>query len=211
MVTVVLESGWGLGPRSWDAVVTRLEGIPVVHGARAAPRGPLVLAGHSLGGLRARIFAAEHPSRVAGVVLIEASHEDQEERLAAVVPAELRARVEALRASASAEPVDWPSLAAAARAAGTLGDRPLVVVTGGKWEDAEVIAVDPTFTSSLMDLLMYEIAAHPVWREVQRDLLRLSTRARRLVSPRAGHGILAEDPEVVAAAIRAVVDEVGVD
>lgn len=38
--------------------------------------GPCILVGHSLGGLYARYFAARHPERVAGLVLVEPGHED---------------------------------------------------------------------------------------------------------------------------------------
>ena len=37
---------------------------------------PFILAGHSFGGLLVRIYAGLHPDEVAGVVLIDASHED---------------------------------------------------------------------------------------------------------------------------------------
>ena len=38
--------------------------------------GPLVLVGHSLGGAYVQFFAATHPDRVAGVVLVDATHEE---------------------------------------------------------------------------------------------------------------------------------------
>lgn len=44
---------------------------------RARVTGPYVLVGHSLGGLIVRQFAAEHPSDVAGVVMLDAAHPDQ--------------------------------------------------------------------------------------------------------------------------------------
>jgi pimeloyl-ACP methyl ester carboxylesterase len=44
--------------------------------ARALP-GPYVLAGHSLGGHYVRAFAAAHPDEIAGVVLVDPSHEHQ--------------------------------------------------------------------------------------------------------------------------------------
>ncbi|MET9919724.1 alpha/beta fold hydrolase [Streptomyces sp. NPDC006435] len=41
---------------------------------------PYVLVGHSVGGLLIRGFAAEHPTEVAGLVFVDASHPDQFER-----------------------------------------------------------------------------------------------------------------------------------
>ncbi|MEU4251822.1 alpha/beta hydrolase [Amycolatopsis sp. NPDC026612] len=45
-------------------------------------RGPLVLVGHSYGGMLLRAFAQRHPDRVAGVVLVDAAHPEQLERSA---------------------------------------------------------------------------------------------------------------------------------
>jgi pimeloyl-ACP methyl ester carboxylesterase len=46
--------------------------------ARARVKPQYVLVGHSLGGLMARVYAAEYPEQVAGMVLIEATHEDNQ-------------------------------------------------------------------------------------------------------------------------------------
>jgi pimeloyl-ACP methyl ester carboxylesterase len=42
----------------------------------AGVAGSCILVGHSLGGLYARFFAARHPERIAGLVLVEPGHED---------------------------------------------------------------------------------------------------------------------------------------
>lgn len=46
----------------------------------AGARAPYVLVGHSSGGTIVRTFAARHPAQTAGLVLVDASHEEQFER-----------------------------------------------------------------------------------------------------------------------------------
>jgi pimeloyl-ACP methyl ester carboxylesterase len=43
--------------------------------------GPYILVGHSLGGINARLYASRYPDEVAGIVLVDSSHEDQVEKL----------------------------------------------------------------------------------------------------------------------------------
>ncbi|MBP6869280.1 alpha/beta hydrolase [Candidatus Babeliales bacterium] len=47
----------------------------------AGVQGPYILVGHSLGGINVRLFASKYPDEVAGVVLVDSSHEDQLDRL----------------------------------------------------------------------------------------------------------------------------------
>ena len=88
-----------------------------------------------------------------------------------------------------------PDLDNAARQAGSLGERPLVVLTAGEyWAPAglEKEAAD----------------YHEVWVEhLQASLARLSTRGRQVVVD-AHHNIGDEAPETVVAAVRQVVDQV---
>src|SRR5919112_2869137 len=44
---------------------------------RSGNAGPVVLVGASIAGFDVRLFASDHPDRVAGLVLVDASHEDQ--------------------------------------------------------------------------------------------------------------------------------------
>jgi pimeloyl-ACP methyl ester carboxylesterase len=46
----------------------------------AGEKGPYVLVGHSMGGYDVRVYTAQYPDDVAGVILVDASHEDQELR-----------------------------------------------------------------------------------------------------------------------------------
>jgi pimeloyl-ACP methyl ester carboxylesterase len=44
--------------------------------AAARVKGPYVLVGHSIGGLIARVYAEQYPAEVAGLVLLDPTHED---------------------------------------------------------------------------------------------------------------------------------------
>lgn len=52
----------------------------------AAIHGPYILVGHSYGGMNVRLFAASHPSEVAGLVLVDPSHEDLGRDIGALDP-----------------------------------------------------------------------------------------------------------------------------
>ena len=43
--------------------------------------GPYLLVGHSFGGINIRTFAARYSDEVSGIILVDSSHEDQEERI----------------------------------------------------------------------------------------------------------------------------------
>jgi pimeloyl-ACP methyl ester carboxylesterase len=52
----------------------------------AGVTGPLVLVGHSLGGLESLLFADRHPDRVVGMVLVDPSTPDQDKKLSEAAP-----------------------------------------------------------------------------------------------------------------------------
>jgi pimeloyl-ACP methyl ester carboxylesterase len=51
----------------------------------AGEKGPYILVGHSMGGYNIRVYTGQYPSDVAGMVLVDASHEDQELRAPASI------------------------------------------------------------------------------------------------------------------------------
>ncbi|MCK0112722.1 alpha/beta hydrolase [Ornithinimicrobium sp. F0845] len=75
--------GWsqpGPEPRSIDQIVTELGTLL----DNADEEGPFVLVGHSFGGLTMLAFAQANPEDTAGVVLVDSSHPNQGQALAAV-------------------------------------------------------------------------------------------------------------------------------
>ncbi len=69
--------GWsdpGPMPRTMRQIVSELHaGLK-----KAGVKGPIVFVGQSLGGVLARLYAVQYPKDVAGVVLVDSTHEDTE-------------------------------------------------------------------------------------------------------------------------------------
>ena len=234
--------GWseaGPFPRTSAAIARDLHELLV----RARVPAPYVLAGHSFGGLTARVYTGLYPTEVAGLVLIEAAHEDEPLRAPprfigpkpprllwrplhllfmaaarvgiirlmtpkAPLPTDPAQRtrdqiVEALRhrplfiATTNSSGLLAPDSYAEARAAGGLGDRPLIVLTRG-----QPFGHDPD------PIIERELSTYfQVWvHDLQAQLARLSTRGRQIIVENSGHGIPEEAPSEVAAAIRLVVE-----
>jgi pimeloyl-ACP methyl ester carboxylesterase len=167
--------------------------------------GPLVLVGHSIGGIYLRTYAALHMDRVAGMVLVDSSHETQgkvipgclspkDRVLAALTLPQLIIRSREWRGggdrrSCVAEFRMFKRLSAAdmALARGALGDRPLIVVTRGP-------------VSEDQPGRLWE-----AWYELQQDLALLSANSRHVVSASPEHYLNEGDPDLVVSAIREVV------
>jgi pimeloyl-ACP methyl ester carboxylesterase len=168
--------------------------------AAAAVPGPYVLVGHSLGGLFVRLYAYTYPDEVAGMVLVDATHEDNFARLEELVGPELWAaftdQFEQAVAQGVLEPVDLADLAAqvkAARSASPLRPMPLVVLSHTRAPDAGPL---PDWPVAAEDRL---------WHELQDDLAGLVPNSRHVAAERSGHYIQQDRPDLVIAAIRDVV------
>jgi pimeloyl-ACP methyl ester carboxylesterase len=216
---VVLEAGLTGDLRTWDRVVPRLptdatvcaydranvgasDPAPTPRTAsdaaadleavlEAVGAGPYVLVGFSFGGLIVQLFAAEHPDDVAGIVLVESNHPDEtrqfEEHLTPTQIAEDREQ-----AQANPEGIDVFGSFDEVRAAGTLPAVPLVVVTStaaGDWP--------PGWDPAVFDKLR---------SEQQTDLAQRVPGGTQVFAQGSGHDVPADRPDIVADAIRTVLD-----
>jgi pimeloyl-ACP methyl ester carboxylesterase len=208
-------------PRDADTVSRQL--LQALHHVGAKP--PYVLTGHSLGGTYAELFAAHHRDAVAGLVLLDSTHPDHLQpslglrlvvgslRVLAVaadlglvnlyllafgglpddgLPAEIVAVNRSfyrtgkdVRATAS-ELQMAPHLFAHAARVKDLGDLPLLVVTAGARTEAP-----------------------RVWMDRQRQLAKLSRRARHLTLPDANHDSLLAHREHARTVADAILDLYG--
>ncbi len=196
--------GWSDAiPNKWRTSQDIAKDLHTLLTAAKVP-GPYVLVGHSVGGLNARVYAGLYPDEVAGVVLVDATHPDRKSKLLAALPAESPDEDENIKAvreniiaedtdpSFNGERMDPVASAAQARAAGTLGDKPLVVLT----RSPKAYAQNPIMRHFL----------EPAWQELQRDLARLSSNSTHKVAAKAGHFISVDEPQLVIDAIRQVID-----
>jgi D-alanyl-D-alanine carboxypeptidase len=187
--------------------VTAQDAVDDLHDLLTAAHvpGPYVLVGHSLGGLINRLYASAYPDEVVGLVLIDASHEEQHARLEALVSPELWQAYQGMMANAlNIEEVDLDASfvqVREARAAAPLRPMPLVVVSAGAAEDPSVI---PTFFPP-----GWPVEVMPqLHRELQADLVALVPNGRQTIAQQSGHYVHQSEPELVVEAIRDVVDAV---
>jgi pimeloyl-ACP methyl ester carboxylesterase len=173
--------------------------------------GPYVLVGHSAGGLMVRLYASTYPEEVVGMVPVDATHEDVwlefKQRLSPGQWAEFEALTVTNRELQDAYPEAerlWtaplerdPSTTHVrqARAAFPLHPMPLVVLSHG----IPFAAPFPCWPSDTLE---------PTMLALQEDLARLVPNARHIVASRSGHDIHRDQPELVIAAIREVVEAV---
>jgi pimeloyl-ACP methyl ester carboxylesterase len=166
--------------------------------SRAGINAPYVLVGHSLGGMNVRLYASKYPKEVTGLVLVDSTHEDENDRMLALLPPEMlkNAKPEDLIIR-TAEDIDFNRSIAQVRAANWHRDIPLVVLTRGSAtlnpSDYAVPSLAPKFEQ--------------VRLELQKELVSRSSRGRQIIADKSGHNIHRDQPELVVEAIRQVVRE----
>ena len=163
-----------------------------------------MLVGHSLGGLFVRLYAATYPDEVVGLVLVDAWSERLKDELTpeqwetyvgfnSMLPPQMAVYPEY-------ETLDFAAASATMRAAAAahpLGPIPLVVIAKGQ-----------PFGLKAEDLGFPPEALERAWRAAQEGLATLSPRAHFEVAEESAHYVQLQQPDLVIAAIRQVVEAV---
>ncbi len=170
--------------------------------------GQYVLVGFSVGGYITRLYTNSHPDEVAGMVLFDSSHEDQNARFLAALSDQTGDDCQELKnyRTQLAGPhriplnpeinLDFDASAAEVRAVEkNLGSLPLIVLTAGRseWPDC----FQPEIRQQLDE----------AWLDMQDDLANLSQNSTHLIAKESNHNF-AEQPQMVIDAIQQVVNAV---
>jgi pimeloyl-ACP methyl ester carboxylesterase len=172
---------------------------------RLAIAPPYILVARSYGSLIARLYTSLYPTEVAGLVLVDGTHEQQVKRFGTVdsnYPRQFRQYFDSVLAhkTAGAEAAEIRETVAI-QAAGTvpglrpLPDLPIAVLTSMQ-SDESAPYVNGT------------ARGHEVWRALHDEWFRRSRDGIHIETSHSGHGIQDDEPALVAMAIRFVLDRV---
>lgn len=159
--------------------------------------GPYLLVGHSFGGLIARLYAAQYPREVVGLILLDVPHPELALRELQLLPPPSPHEPAALTTFRNTITAEWSNpfsncegfdIAASAAqvlASGHLGNLPLVVITAGKdeWEEG--------FPPEIARALEQD------WMHMQQELLGLSTNSTHIIASESTHAIQECQPDLV--------------
>ncbi|QHJ69600.1 alpha/beta fold hydrolase [Planococcus halotolerans] len=206
----VFESGYGWSLENWDPVRKEMEestemffydragvgksgrsdgpfhSLQIVRNLRellqkAKVKPPYLLVGHSFGGVNVRLFAHLYPEEIAGVILLDSCHEDQNRKMMPLFTDEVKEDyLNQFTVEATLEEFEQSLDQVRGK---RLGNIPLLVVTGGN---------QPHHTAASMR----------EWLDFQEELAGLSSESEHVLVENAGHAIHLDNPTLVTSLIK---------
>ena len=211
-------------PRTSKVIAGELHAL--LQSAGVAP--PYVLVGHSMAGYDVRLYASTYPNEVAGLIFVDASHPDQENRF----PPELRA----LEGSSHREEqfIAFTMQFGFPRLLGLCDDDPVERAAecnrnSAKEKLAEgisfpVSAAQAAETGPFGDMPLLVLSHDPdklyselppdvakstnqAWEKMQEELAHLSTRGTQVISKNSSHYIQFDNPALVVSSVHSIVEQ----
>lgn len=171
------DSGPPPGERGWYELVDELSRIHLALGFER----DFVLVGHALAGLYARVYAADRPHGLGGLLLVDPSHEDMPDRVRAGMPRDEWEAWVRTREETNVDGVAEADIARRARNA-RLPSIPVTVLTATIRQDGN--GWDARFVNEAA-------------RQVHSSILRGVTGARHIPASRSGHDVQLDEPALV--------------
>lgn len=220
--TVIFEAGLTGDHRTWDEIVNRLSShmrVCAYDRANIAPseparkprtardmvvdlrrllpaaheKPPYLVVGFSFGGIVTQLFARTHGDEVAGMVLVESNHPDEQDEFEAeLTPSQIAKDRE--QADANEEGVDIFASFKQVQKAGALPAIPLVVITAGMSE-----GWPPGWDPGVFDRLR---------ARQQADLAHMVPGGTQVIARKSAHEVPLQQPEVVIKAIESVLAQI---
>jgi len=157
---------------------------------RVGIRPPYVLVGGSLGGLYGRAFAMKYPREVAGLVLVDGSHERQFVEMHRLDPAR---NPSVLPDNPNWKVPEFAGMSPVFESGQLLGIE-------GKLPDVPMVVLTSLHHGSGQDPAPPE--AEAAWRKLNSEIFQSTTYGMHIVTAKSGHGIAHDEPELVLNAIR---------
>jgi pimeloyl-ACP methyl ester carboxylesterase len=211
-------------PRTSQVMAEELHSL--LHNANIPP--PYILVGHSMGGYDVRLFASVYRSEVGGMVLVDASHPEQEKRFPQALNDLNKTWVREQEFLTYSMPFGIPRLLGFCDTDPTIRTADCNFHSAGEGltelKAFSESAAQASGTGSLGDLPLAVLSHDPdmpmpdipadlekpindEWKQMQDELAHLSTRGTHVVAKKSGHYIQIDRPELVIEAVRNVVDQ----
>ena len=167
--------------------------------------GPLVLVGHSIGAVFARLYASHYPEEVGGMVLVDHAGLYRITSGAALQPGQrlaMRSGEGSLRRlpSFAQDMHRWASAQNAANAGSSIPFFNTCIA-----EVAKTAPANPLTAMPLIVIANSALAGSADYQDAQTGLLAISRNSKAMIARTSGHQIPMDDPDIIIEAIRQVV------